>query len=637
MTRIRVVATWLALPLGVSAPALADVVSFPAAPTVVLATESQSIAAGDLDGDLDIDLVTSPNFGTASYYLNDGTPTPFTSGRQLLDAARTANSVQLGDVNGDGRLDIVVGSFNGVEHLYLNNGTATPFNQVVPTDIGSDNDSTHVAYVVDLNGDGDLDVATANTNQQGNKLYFNNGTATPFTGVSAVFLSPDRFYSEAMAFGDVDRDGDVDVVVANDDNLPADVGLQLFLNNGSVNPFAGVAGQTLIATGSVHSVALGDVDGDADLDVVAGTLGTTARLLLNNGTNAPFANAEIQSVADVGVASYRRFIALTDMNADARLDLLVTSTESSGSTSRHIVVLNNGSARPFAERAGIRIGDSSPSSWFYAIADFDGDADKDVVIGGPGGSDRLYAATIGPDMVPPELAILSPTPGATLRGTVTVSATAIDDDGLESVSFQVLNINLGRRMAAPHEVAFDTTLVPNGQQAISAVARDRSGNEKLVSIVVTVANPIIQNLPPTVDAGADLFVALPAVTTLAGTASDDGMPANGTLTTTWSQVSGPGPAIFASTAALSTQLSLPVAGTYVFRLTVSDGQATEADEITVTVSAAPVVAHSSGGGGALGVIELLVALAILYRRRVAGRRVASSAPPASRARLTSPS
>lgn len=97
--------------------------------------------------------------------------------------------------------------------------------------------------------------------------------------------------------------------------------------------------------------------------------------------------------------------------------------------------------------------------------------------------------------------------------------------------------------------------------------------------------------PPVVDAGVDIVDApqgLPVA--LDATVLDDGLP-QGTITTSWSQVSGPGPASFADPSAVDTTVTFPVGGTYVLRLTASDGAAAASDTMSVTVAgnAAPTV------------------------------------------------
>ena len=73
-------------------------------------------------------------------------------------------------------------------------------------------------------------------------------------------------------------------------------------------------------------------------------------------------------------------------------------------------------------------------------------------------------------------------------------------------------------------------------------------------------------------AGPDQTITLPNAVTLDGTVSDDGLPTPpGVVTTTWSQVSGPGTVTFADAAAVDTTASFPVDGTYVLRLTADDG------------------------------------------------------------------
>ena len=96
------------------------------------------------------------------------------------------------------------------------------------------------------------------------------------------------------------------------------------------------------------------------------------------------------------------------------------------------------------------------------------------------------------------------------------------------------------------------------------------------------------NSAPTVNAGADQGPytpeTLPAWPILSGTATDDGLPF-GTLTVTWSQVSGPATVTFTNTATLNTRASLSASGTYVLRLTVSDGALSASDDMTVTINA----------------------------------------------------
>jgi hypothetical protein len=90
------------------------------------------------------------------------------------------------------------------------------------------------------------------------------------------------------------------------------------------------------------------------------------------------------------------------------------------------------------------------------------------------------------------------------------------------------------------------------------------------------------NVPPTVNAGSDQTIALPAVANLNGTVSDDGLPAPPSVTTAWSQVSGPSTVAFGNTSAEDTTASVPIPGTYVVRLTADDGEFSAFDEVTLT-------------------------------------------------------
>jgi hypothetical protein len=111
-----------------------------------------------------------------------------------------------------------------------------------------------------------------------------------------------------------------------------------------------------------------------------------------------------------------------------------------------------------------------------------------------------------------------------------------------------------------------------------------------------------ENQPPRVDAGPDRTIPLPSSVALDGTVSDDGLPdPPGVVTTTWTQVNGPGTVTFGDAAAVDTTASFSEIGTYVLRLTAGDGELSASDEVTIEVN--------EGGGGET-TVEVRVAASI---------------------------
>jgi PKD repeat protein len=107
-------------------------------------------------------------------------------------------------------------------------------------------------------------------------------------------------------------------------------------------------------------------------------------------------------------------------------------------------------------------------------------------------------------------------------------------------------------------------------------------------VIITVNAAGSTNQPPAVNAGPDQMITFPASATLAGSATDDGLPAGSTLTRTWSKVSGPGTVTFGNASSLNTTASFSVTGSYTLRLTVSDSALSTSDDIVIVVSPAPV-------------------------------------------------
>jgi hypothetical protein len=94
------------------------------------------------------------------------------------------------------------------------------------------------------------------------------------------------------------------------------------------------------------------------------------------------------------------------------------------------------------------------------------------------------------DTTPPTISITAPANGATVSGTVSVSANASDNVGVASVQFNLDGSNLGSALtASPYQVAWDTTTATNGAHVLGAAARDAAGNVgNAVAVAVSVSN-----------------------------------------------------------------------------------------------------------------------------------------------------
>jgi hypothetical protein len=178
----------------------------------------------------------------------------------------------------------------------------------------------------------------------------------------------------------------------------------------------------------------------------------------------------------------------------------------------------------------------------------------------------------------------------TLPATAVLTATA-SDDGLPVPPG--LLTNTWSKVSGPGTVNFSTTLegtTASFSTAGTYVLRLTAFDGALTTIddVTVTVNPAAPvNQAPTVNAGSDQTITLPASASLSGTANDDGLPAPpATLTTTWSRVSGPGTVTFGNANASSTSATFSVAGAYVLRLTAFDGVLTSTDDVTVTVNSA---------------------------------------------------
>jgi FG-GAP-like repeat len=233
-------------------------------------TISQAFVAGgqlDANGLLDFFAVARLDYFTVSI-------APFSNGQpqSLVSPAQTASGIASGDFDQDGFDDVVITDSSSSTVRFFH-GTSTGFTNmpILTVTAGA---APSAVVVADLDGDSYPDIVVANRDADTLSVFINDATGAP----GFVKLLPDSPVASsgssvpanapsALAAGDIDQDGDVDIVSANQDNSFGSSSVSVFLNDG--------AGVLELATTSPHQtiaqptdVAIGDMNGDGAEDVV---------------------------------------------------------------------------------------------------------------------------------------------------------------------------------------------------------------------------------------------------------------------------------------------------------------------------------------------------------------------------------
>lgn len=262
-------------------------------------------AVGDVDGDGDPDVVISVY--KSSYptrvYLNDGTAVF----KELSGAFRTnvGYTVELIDLDGDGDLD-AAGEDNTATHIFWNDGGGFFSSEPGRYPVGA------VWGDLDLDGDQDMFGKIEGT---GYALQFNDGTGSfseprLIEDVQAMALG-------GIALGDLDRDGDLDVVVTNGHHASKSFSAFVMLNDG--NGFFARTVQIFDPVKNSEPV-LGDLDLDGDLDLVLSDHFEACQIWLNDGTGM-----FVDSGFRFGGDQFYSDAQLGDLDGDGDLDIMLST------------------------------------------------------------------------------------------------------------------------------------------------------------------------------------------------------------------------------------------------------------------------------------------------------------------------
>ncbi len=331
-----------------------------------LAFSARSLVAVDLNRDRLLDLIAvgdtlqQAGVGRVLYGNGDGsfTPTP-----ELFDAGFGSASAAAGDLDGDGRVDLAVAN-EGTDEVYILRGDgAGGFTLLRRVGVGQ---APNAVALADLDGNGRLDILLTNGNSDSVSVIRNVGggnfAAAQEFPVGAVAATP-----RGLALGDVDADGRLDALVAN--NFSFDVAV---LRGDGQGGF--LAARAFVADAEPLGVLAGDLDGDGRVDAVGLTRGggtsPSAAVLRSLG------GGRLSGVENVPLSGAPVQVAVADLEGDGLSDALVAQVGAGAQVGRARVFSSFGTGGFGAARELLSAGDAIA----VVAGDFDGDLRADFAL-----------------------------------------------------------------------------------------------------------------------------------------------------------------------------------------------------------------------------------------------------------------
>ncbi len=279
--------------------------------------DSEDIAIADYDRDNDPDvLFVAEDDQINELYFNAGNGS-YTDETARLGVTRTSNAVLAADLDHDNDLDIMIGNA-GANVLLINDGNGVFADQTAAR-LPVNNEITQDLEAGDVDSDGDIDIVVGNEN--GNRLWLNNGSGVFSDTAAGNFPLVAGEETREADLGDIDNDGDLDLVLANVSFAAGSTGRNRLLRNNGCGGFTDISAASLPAF-NINSVDADflDVDGDNDLDLLFATaFDGTFQAMLNDGVgNYTEATDQVLPATATGSGID---IEARDVNRDGAVDL----------------------------------------------------------------------------------------------------------------------------------------------------------------------------------------------------------------------------------------------------------------------------------------------------------------------------
>jgi hypothetical protein len=287
------------------------------------------VAAGDVNGDGKTDLVATMQDATFAGCQNNTVAVMFGLGTGKFKAASyyaTSATAQEGivylvDVNGDGKLDIVTENANGTISVLLNKGTGAFKPGTLITSISVINSTGLYLTFADFNGDGKMDIAAATAGAQGDiYVLLGNGNGTFGAPVTTALA----YFPISLAAGDIDQDGKQDLFVTTTTNgcVGASSGYA-FLKGTGAGTFTGGSINCLPNQGPRVPIVT-DLNGDGKLDAVipygAGSDSAIGPVILQGKGDGTFITSPLYYAGEAAISAVS-----ADFNGDGQPDVALVN------------------------------------------------------------------------------------------------------------------------------------------------------------------------------------------------------------------------------------------------------------------------------------------------------------------------